>query len=264
MRLVNEAEEHIAIEPTTTSESCDDQRRVMPLCEQCIVDLAKNYETDECSMTETTRKLRSHMAAIAKERYGGGDGKLYPYLSKEPFIERQRLVGMWLSRDRPKRILDIGTYTNPLWKYISDDFCPELIASIEPLGELITKADPWESKMIPCKSSNIHSLVIPSTVQEYVKSAHIGEAGYDAAVCIGCDGSFGPRMSDFANLLKPFHLYLEVPLAYGPSKAAFSLPSVQVLCGANTQPEDEHTFNFDSARNETSFTERYLAHYICS
>lgn len=264
---------------------CRDNTKLMPFCKSCITDLGKvdggtngnmphSGNSSKCSISDKTRQLREQIASIARGRYSQSQNikyslNLYPYLSKNPFMQRHELVGSWLSRDQPRRVLDIGTYTNPLQNFISDEYCPELIVSIEPCGELSTiskHGDPWQSIMYPChdeSGGSTHLLVIPITIQEYVLSHHFATTDYDAVVCIGCDVHYGPKLQDFEALRGPFHLYLGFALLYEPSRAAFGLNAVQQLCGTDETPADEITFHFDTAKNETDFIERYLAHYIC-
>ena len=123
---------------TANGTTCSDTRRLMPACNSCIPGLSED-ESESCTLlTDKTSKLRNEIADIAKERFGEVDYHLYPYLSVDPLTQRQKDVAALLAEDRPTKIIDIGPYTNPIWKFFHHGYCPELVVSIEPCGEVAT------------------------------------------------------------------------------------------------------------------------------
>ena len=205
--------------------SCPDNTRLLPDCQGCIPGLQLNPTTQRCEIAGAALPLRNKIATIAKQRYGKQDFHLYPYLSVPPMTDRQTAVGQWIAADKPRTILDIGPYTNPIWEYFpaDGDYCPELIVAIEPCGEVTTKtSQAWQSIRRPCTGDSnagryTHIVVAPITAQEYMDSAHFRSTAYDAVVCVGCDGDFGPRPEHLGMLRRPVSLYIEYPKDYRPS-----------------------------------------------
>ena len=229
--------------------SCTDSTRLMPECEACIPGLSLDTNGAKCVFSEPkTARLRKEIAEIAKQRFGEVNYYLYPYLSVMPLLQRQIDVAKMINNDRPRRILDIGPYTNPIWKFIDfNDYCPELIVSLEPCGEVITNTSmAWRSVLRSCSTNgkqSTHLILVPQVIQIYFESDHFRESQYDAVVCIGCDGHFGPSGKMITSLRKPFFLYLEYPPDYTPSRNAFNTKVMEEsLCGSPAVHTKEYRF----------------------
>ena len=185
-----------------------------------------------------------------------------------------------LALDGPKAIVDIGPYTNPIWNYLPEGYCPELIVAVEPCGEVATNSTKaWQSIMRPCQVNNgntktssveIHVIVIPMTARQFFDSPFFRASSFDAAVCVGCDAEYGPKLSQLANLRRPFFLYIEYPPSYRHSKLAFNKRAIATnVCGAGTKPQQTKEWKFDPNKetqlkgHEHSF-HRLLSTYKCT
>jgi hypothetical protein len=258
---------------STDRETCLDSTRLMPECTACIPGLFSADDNSTCIISPETTTLRAKIKAIAEDRYKVNDCRLYPYLSMEPFTKRQQDVGLWISQeDKPRRILDIGPYTNPIHRFFQDPgYCPDMIVYVEPCGELCTSdgITPWESSFIPCAKGKdrtkkfTHVIVSSTTAREYLESSHFHDTKFDAVVCIGCDGDFGPKIGQLKKIAKPFFLYVEYPVAYPHSRKAFQPSSIRNrLCGSSST-QARHSILYRMNVTTTEFTERYLASYLC-
>lgn len=133
---------------------------------------------------------------IARER-GFTGFNVYPYLTSYEARARHRLAASILKSANAQRILDYGAYSSPIYRFL--EYCPEIVVSIEPLGELVTNTTlPYMSKMVPCaeEGKTMHVVNVPSTAADFADSSYGGIA-FDAVLCIGCDSAYGP---------KPYHL----------------------------------------------------------
>jgi hypothetical protein len=211
---------------------CGDERLHMPACKECIVG-----EVDGgCTASAAAHALRSQIATLAAERFGEGAGlHLYPYLETPAFTSRHALFAHWMASEAPATVLEIGGYFEPLVRFVHG-FCPRLVVTVDPVLEA-------ESSFVPCGGGHTHVVFIPALAKEFVSEetalgARHGPQGgrWDAIVCIGCDGHFGPRRAHLLTLPRPYTLYLEIPLAYNPSveeyfPLAFA-PGVSILLNA--------------------------------
>lgn len=271
-----------------TGQTCADNTRLMPDCKVCIPGLAvadDGLDGDDSStkcilVDEETISLRNKLASFTKERYGKTGFQLYPYLSAPPLVRRQSDVGKMLGEDRPKSILEIGPYQNPAWKFFPLGYCPELVVALEPCGELVTGLtnQAWQSIVVPCESrsengssshSSTHIIVAPVRAQQYFQSTHFHDTKFDAVICIGCDGTFGPKPEDLALIPRPFYLYMEYPDAYRPSVEKFKPESIaDHICGNGTQPTRSKDYvnspeDFGEVKYNEYALKRTLASYKC-
>jgi hypothetical protein len=119
-------------------------------------------------------------------------------------------VGKLLDDLAPKRVLDIGPNTNPIWSFMTH--CPESVFMIEPCGEMIShdRNAPYVSKEVPCgasassgtRSSIEH--VMPTSIKTFIHDCHFQQ--FDVVVCIGCDTNYGPTWKELMLMPRPFHI----------------------------------------------------------
>lgn len=260
----------IVLGESTNSKRCRDRTKLMPACRECNPGLVAT-STGSCEISANSTALREMIRKFTKDRYGSPSFKLYPYLSTPELLQRHSAVGKWISKDKPKVVLDIGPYMHPIWIFFEAGYCPELVVAVEPAGELLSPGEAWDSVIEPCPEGNgsTHRIVAPILLQEYFASHHFKQTTYEAIVCLGCDGHFGPGIEDLTKLARPFHLYLEYPEKYLPSSIAFNKTSIaRNLCGRRTKPSEgrevEYRFgNVKSLKKYPFALERNLAHYWC-
>ncbi len=229
--IPNRAAEHHQL-AWAGAQRCSDERLRMPACINCIV----GEVVGGCTASAAVRSLRSQIAALAAERFGEGAGlHLYPYLETPAFTSRHALFAHWMASEAPATVLEIGGYFEPLVRFLHG-FCPRLIVTVDPVLEA-------ESSFVPCGGGHAHVVFLPALAQElFSEEAALGvqhgpQGGrWDAIVCIGCDGHFGPRRANLLALPRPYTLYLEIPLAYKPSVEEYfpltSVPGVTILLNA--------------------------------
>ena len=223
--------------PHPNAKMCSDGTRLMPECTQCIPGLLAPH----CGrMSNVTIQLRESLMRIGKERYGGSASfHLYPYLERPEMQGRQALLAQWMASQKPQHILDIGPYVSPIKNWLRH--CPAMVVAVEPCGELATgiMGQPWLSTRMPCPtdpSKTFVYTVAPTTIREFQALAFASATPFDGIVCTGCDGHFGPQISFFKQLERPFSLYIEHTPAYPPSamllQQLLELPAARVISSA--------------------------------
>lgn len=184
---------------------CSDPQKLMPLCQRCIPGLQLNGE-NKCELSEETTKLRETLFSIAANRGMPGTCQVYKYLSTDTLRRRHKTVGKWLDSIEPKRILDIGAYTNPIHSFM--EHCPESVFMMEPCGELAHDGEmPWSSKEVSCGGRVTVQNVLPKSIKSFLYETHMQQ--FDVIVCIGCDKTYGPNWQELMSMPRPFHLVLE-------------------------------------------------------
>lgn len=195
---------------TDTDKYCSDTKKLMPLCLSCIPGLTMNKQTSTCELSQETNKIRKTLFQIAAQRGMPNTCKVYTYLGTDTLRHRQEIVGKILDEIKPKRVLDIGSYTSPIHSFMS--FCPESVFMLEPCGELSHKGvTPWMSKEVTCNngsstSTSIHN-VLPKSIKTFIHEPHLQH--FDAVVCIGCDKNFGANWEELMTMPRPLHIFLE-------------------------------------------------------
>ena len=190
---------------------CDDPHKLMPSCERIIPGLVVNKKTGKYQFSKETAGIRKTLFEIAAQRNMPGSCQVYKYLTTRTLRSRQQYAGKILDTIKPRRILDIGPYTNPVISFMTH--CPESVYMVEPCGELSHSGDTaWSSKEVSCGASKIIEHVIPQKINTFLHGSYV--ENFDAIVCIGCDKYYGPRWEEIMSLPRPFHFILEYPNAY--------------------------------------------------
>ena len=230
-----------------TSSRCDDQRRLMPSCERCVPGLSG----DSCELPRETIQVRAATAALVRKRYPDSDRPLalYPYLETEEFLRRQRVVGERLERDRPRHVVDVGAYFNPIHLFLREH-CPSSVVVIEPILEPL-------SALVPCgrggaTNGSTHVLHLPLTFKRYLLIRHSLPSDPDAVVCIGCDSHHGPsKLELLRSWSRPYTLYLEFSSDHPPNRpfhAVGGSPGATVLLDSTRRYNDSGAHSLRTMR----------------
>ena len=247
---------------------CNDPKKLMPLCNSCIPGLAMKSDSDsqQCQLSEPTTNIRKQLFRIAAKRGASGTCQVYKYLATETLRQRHKVVGKLLDDLAPKRVLDIGAYTNPIRSFMTH--CPESVVMIEPCGELSHDGDaPYVSKEVSCAASGGNSFehVMPTSIKTFIHDPHFQH--FDAVVCIGCDKNYGPSWKELMLMPRPFHIALEFS-----STMAFheDYPSTDTM-GCSVTYSQDFDFSecpdcsFDDAKQETQYGKsRKLVVFHCT
>jgi len=177
------------------------------------------------------------VGALVKEVRGllKGD-EFYPYLATESLAVRQVVVASMLARTRPRRILDVGFYWRPIYRYIHS-FCPDEIVGLEPVADPVSVAVPCppgtrtsggrEVMMVHTLSMGIQQFNELGGMQPAVEWGEFpgrpaaGPMAFDSVVCLGCEGDF-VQAADLEAYSRPFSLAVEWPPQFPPSVDSFS------------------------------------------
>jgi hypothetical protein len=196
---------------------CGDKTKLLPDCTECIPGTRQGKKSKSCNeYIESSEAIRKEIGKLTLDRYGPNLPAdrlfgLYPYLETSEFMIRQELFGEMMSKDRPKDIIDIGAYYNPINLFFTaNDYCPRSVVVIEPI------LDPL-SAYVPCKGvDGARTLVtfLPITFRYFI-SIKDKLPRPDAVVCIGCDSHYGPNRQMLETTFpKPYTLYFEYPSEY--------------------------------------------------
>ena len=129
------------------------------------------------------------------------------YLDSSHIRKLHVLVGKYIDKIAPKRILDINPKMNPIIKFMSH--CPKNVFMIDTRGELVERGkNPWSSKEVSC-GNGLRSIqnVIPQTIETFIHGPFVQH--FAAVVCMRCDSSHSPSWKDLMTLPRPFHLVVE-------------------------------------------------------
>ena len=194
-----------------SGKKCNDPHKLMPLCNKIIPGLLTKSGT--YYLSEESFEMRRLLFQQAAKRNIYGTCAANRHLTTRTLRHRQQYAGKILDAIKPKNILDIGPYANPIHAFMTH--CPESVFMIEPCGELAHNGDKaWSSEEVSCGSdgsTSIHN-VIPQKIKTFIHSSYAEY--FDAVVCIGCDKHHGPTWGDLMSLPRPFHLILEYASAY--------------------------------------------------
>jgi len=202
------------------SKKCPDHTYLMPECTHCIPGLIKSKGSETCgTLSPLAARLRNQIEKLTIERFGKNpDPKrkygLYPYLEKSEFLFRQQKFGSMLEKSKPRHIIDIGSYYNPINLFIGSH-CPESVVIVEPILDALSAHVPCPPKQSSgAVKTYTHVIILPIPFSYYMKTKKYLPVP-DTVVCIGCDGMFGPsrRMLDTA-FQRPYTLYMEYPEKY--------------------------------------------------
>lgn len=154
----------IFLERTKRSDAlmCSDPLMLRPYCQSTIPGVtelhqfAMNYTIPSMShrppygVLKPVYTLRKDIERMTTERYGRTGlyrYGLYPYMEKPEYMFRQKLFGKMIDQDKPRHVLDIGSYYNPINIFLRSH-CPEYVTIVEPI------LDPL-SVSLPCPEGNI-------------------------------------------------------------------------------------------------------------
>lgn len=207
--------------------TCQDKTLLMPDCTRCIPGLVKK---EACrKLSPSTVKLRNEFEGLTTSRFGKpADPKrkyaLYPYLEQSGFLIRQRKFGALIEQKKPKHILDIGSYYNPIHLFIGSH-CPESVVIFEPLLDALSIHIPCSNTIANTSDNQFtHVAILPMVFHNYNKTKNHFPSP-DAIVCIGCDAHYGPNRNMLETSFKrPYTLYLEYPHDYFLDEAFHSMP----------------------------------------
>jgi hypothetical protein len=186
---------------------CEDARLLMPLCEQCIPG-SDLKDGSFCMLTSDSKRIRKSLFGIARSR-GAKGCNAYKYLSTKTLRQRHVAAGELLDTLKPRRILDIGAYSNPIHTFMTH--CPSETFIVEPCGELSHDgSSPYFSREIECAKQANHSMllnVFPVNIKLFMHTQLA--VHFDAVVCMGCDVNYGPTWAELMSLPRPMTLILE-------------------------------------------------------
>ena len=275
---------------------CDDNRRALPNCTTCVLGLVG----DNCMVSHTTLSMRAKMIRGYNHKHPERKDMscaIFPHLHSPQLRVRLPMVAWWMQINAPRRILEIGPSSNPIYPHL--EHCPDEVVIVEPCGELALPSiassklaipnagsggaagrEPrsWTSERVPCPGTagaegrTFVLTVVPLLFQPFFALHH--DFAFDAVVCLGCDAALtmGPRRKEFlTQLRRPFDLYLEIPAGIKESLSEFALrteddaksAAVFTAAGCRLQSVSELSFPEIMAANPGYSTRRVLQYARC-
>lgn len=186
---------------------CDNPSKLMPLCDRNIPGVQFNKEIGMNEFTKETKKVRDNLVEVSFVRNSNDVSYPDKYFASGRFHKPHVLVGKFMDKIAPKRVLDIDPKMNPIIKFMS--YCPETVFMIDTRGELADKAkNTWSSKEVSC-GDGLRSIqnVIPQAITAFIHGQFVQH--FAAVVCMSCDYSHSPSWEELMALPRPFHLVLE-------------------------------------------------------
>ena len=191
LRRNNDQEEDKLFMPS--EKKCSDPHKLMPACKKIIPGLEAT-KSGGYQFSEETSNMRKFFFDQAAKRNMCGTCSANKNLNTRTFRRRQEYAGQFLDIIKPKKVLDISPYSNPIHAFMKH--CPGSVFAIEPCGELAHNGDDaWSSEEVSCGdgSKSIHN-GIPQKADTFIHSPHLEH--FDAVVCIGCDKYHGSTWKD--------------------------------------------------------------------
>ena len=276
---------------------CDNNRRALPNCTTCVLGLVG----ENCMVSHTTRSMRAKMIRGYNHKHPEHKDMscaIFPHLHSPQLRVRLPMVAWWMQINAPRRILEIGPSSNPIYPHL--EHCPDEVVIVEPCGELALPSiassklaipnagsggasggEPrsWTSERVPCPGTagaegrTFVLTVVPLLFQPFFALQH--DFVFDAVVCLGCNAALtkGPRREEFlTQVRRPFDLYLEIPAGIKESLSEFALRTEDdaksaaafTAAGCRLQSVSELSFPEIMAANPGYSTRRVLQYARCA
>mmetsp|Transcript_37618 Transcript_37618/g.69460 ORF Transcript_37618/g.69460 Transcript_37618/m.69460 type:complete len:557 (+) Transcript_37618:76-1746(+) len=188
---------------------CSDHRALPPLCLSCVPGTSS---ASDCSAISP--KVAAMREEAARQALAADVGAAAVYTASPERHELRAYVLAWLLKTQPRRVLDLGTYLDPLESFSNFTYggwCPELVVSVDPLLAPVAKTLECGSTGSGRQVRVVHS---PMAVEDALHDSTFTGTAFDAVLCLGCHEVRSERVSGFAydvleKFKRPYQLFVE-------------------------------------------------------
>lgn len=201
-------------------EACSDEKMLVPRCNSCIPGTRSTLQ--ECS-PDVSAQAMSVRRAAAEDALAADEGAAAAYTGTPERHQLRAYVLAWLLKTRPRRVLDLGTYLDPLESFSNFTYggwCPELVVSVDPLLTPVAKRFHCGRLGAEAQVTVVH---LPLAIEEALLEDSLRNIAYDAVLCLGCHEVRSKKVMGFEydvleSFKRPYELFIEFSLGDELSK----------------------------------------------
>lgn len=197
---------------------CSDHKALPPLCFSCIPGTARasdgqtSYSYADCSAISP--KVSTLRKEAARRAMTANVGAATVYTASPERHELRAYVLAWLLKSQPRRVLDLGSYLDPLESFSNFSYggwCPELVVSVDPLLAPVAKTLECGGIGSGREVRLVHS---PMAVEDALLDSTITGTTFDAVLCLGChevrsEQAYGFAYDILESFKRPYQLFVE-------------------------------------------------------